>query len=72
MPSLPLHTQAVVFLAVLVRLDWEKELERARVLVDSHREQLAGDLDSESIVEADNLVKGLRAPLISAEQQGTV
>ena len=63
--------QAGVFLGVLLRLDWDKELERAHALVESHREEglpeelLASDL--EGIVDNDDgrgRGGGLKEPLI--------
>ena len=60
-----------MFLGVLLRLDWDKELERAHALVESHREEglpeefLPSDL--EGIVDNDDgrgRGGGIKEPLI--------
>ena len=43
--------QALFFLCVLSRLDWQKEVQRAKVLVDSHRET-GGEEDAQAAAAA--------------------
>ena len=58
-----------MFLGVLLRLDWDKELERAHALVESHREEQPAELasDLEGIMDKDNRSGrggGLKEPLL--------